>query len=247
MKGIVLAAGKGTRLRPITETIPKPLVPVWGRPILEHILRGLSQSGVREIAIVTGYLGDQIKEYFKDGSALGLSLSYYEQSEKPGTAGAVLAAQDFFEDEPIFVCFADILVDSSVYFGLIKDYTKDPCDEMLALNWVEDPSAGSAVYLENSRITKIIEKPPVGTSSTHWNQAGIFVYGPEMLTALKQVTPSPRGEYEIPSATQKLLAEGKVVRGYPMPKGSFWSDVGTLQELERLSKLGGSSINLGLQ
>jgi dTDP-glucose pyrophosphorylase len=138
------------------------------------------------------------------------------------------------------MCFSDIMTDFSVYQGMLKSYQVNPCDALLALNWVEDPSAGAAVYEEANRIIRLVEKPAPGTSTTHWNQAGIFVFGPEMLNALNRVTPSARGEYEITSATQILLSENRSVRAYPISKEMLWSDVGTLEELERLNNLAGS-------
>ncbi len=240
MKAVVLAAGRGTRLRPLTDVTPKPMIDLWGRPILEHVLRGLALAGLREVGIVTAYLGEQIEDYFAGGARLGLSLSYYRQTEKPGTVGAVLAAERFVGEEPFFACFADIITDYTVYKGVLDSFAAEPCDALLALNWVDDPSAGSAVYVEGTRIVRQIEKPAPGTSTTHWNQAGIFVYGPEMLRAMRRVTPSPRGEYELPSATQILLSENRLVRGYLMPRDTLWSDVGTLEELERLNALAGT-------
>jgi len=235
VKAVILAAGKGTRLRPITDTMPKPLVRIGGRALLEYILLGLAGAGVRQAAVVTGYLAEQVEGYFGAGERVGMRLSYFRQREMTGTATAALLCEEFVGGEPFLMTWADILLYWQGYREVVGLFAAERPEMVLGLNWVEDPAAGAAVYLEGDRITDIIEKPAPGTSTTHWNNAGVMVLSPSIFPAARALAPSPRGEYELPQAVRHLLQAGARTLGVRF--SGLWSDVGTPQELERLNVL----------
>lgn len=223
LKAVLLAAGQGTRMRPLTLKRPKPLVPVAGRPIIEHIVAGLASAGVKDICLVVGYLGEQIVERLGDGRRLGARLSYEWQKHFGGTGAAVLLAEEFIDGERFVLGWGDIIVPPSAYRGLVKMYEDERPDAVLSVNYVDDPWEGAAVYVVNGYVDRIIEKPERGTSATHFNNAGLFVFGPELLNVLRVTAPSPRGEVEVPSAIATILAEGRRIRAYEID--GYWSDV----------------------
>lgn len=224
---VVLTAGRGTRMMPLTADRPKPLIPVAGQPILERILRGLAHAGITRAILVTGYLGSMIEAYFGDGARVGLTLHYRTQDPPNGTAGAVLQVEDLCGDGPFLLHWGDILVSPSNYPAILAQYAESvpPPACVLGMNCMADPCAGAAVYREEGRVTRIVEKPAPGTSTTRWNNAGVMVHGPEVWTYLHRVTPSPRGELEFTDVLRQLIDDGCNIRGCELT--GLWSDVGT--------------------
>jgi NDP-sugar pyrophosphorylase family protein len=227
---VVLAAGRGTRMGALTATTPKPLLAVAGQPIVARVLRGLARGGVRRAVVVTGYLGEQIEAALGDGRALGLSLSYRRQERPDGTARALLLAEELIAGAPFVVSWGDILVPTAFYGELLTVFARRPCDAQLAVNAVDDPWRGAAVYVDADwRVDRLEEKPPRGTSTTGWNNAGIMAFAPIALDYARRLTPSPRGEYELPGAVAQMVRDGRHVRAVPV-RGP-WSDVGTPEDL----------------
>ncbi len=223
LKAVILAAGEGTRMRPLTHRRPKPLVPVAGRPIIEHIVGGLASAGVRDICLVIGHLGEQIQERLGDGTRLGCRLHYVWQEHYGGTGAAVLLARDFIGRERFVLGWGDIIIPPDNYRNLMRLYRVEQPDAILSVNRVDDPWEGAAVYVEHGRVTRIIEKPERGTSSTNFNNAGLFVFGPELLDILDETEMSERGELEVPSAIQTMLEQGVTIRSCVVE--GYWSDV----------------------
>ncbi|MGD9495678.1 MAG: sugar phosphate nucleotidyltransferase [Armatimonadota bacterium] len=223
LRAVILAAGMGTRMRPLTLRRPKPLVPVAGRPMIEHIVGGLVSAGVRDICLVIGYLGDQIVHALGDGTRLGARLVYRWQEHFGGTGAAVLLAEDFVGDERFVLGWGDIIIPSRNYRRMIGMYCRERPEAVLSVNVVEDPWEGAAVYVANDHVERIIEKPPKGRSSTHYNNAGLFVFGPELLGILRRTPLSPRGELEVPSAVMSMLQGGARIRAFEIE--GYWSDV----------------------
>lgn len=230
-KALVLAAGKGTRMGSLTRELPKPLLPLNGRPILRHVLDRLRAAGVREIGVVTGYLGDQVRACLSD---YPLPLTFHVQRELNGTARAVLAGRSFCGTDPFLLTFGDILCAPSAYRG-IAHLLEPPAEAVLGVKFAADPAPGAAVYEENGHVTRIIEKPPPGTSTTNWNSAGVYAFTSRIFAELERVPLSPRGEYEITSAIAQLLEANHHVRMYEI-KGR-WMDVGRPEDLPQAESL----------
>lgn len=223
MKAVLLAAGRGTRMQPLTDRRPKPLVPVAGRPIIEHIAGGLASAGVDEICLVIGHLGEQIEERVGDGKHLGARISYVWQERAGGTGEAVLLAEDFIGEDRFVLGWGDIVIPPSNYRRMMAIYREEQPEAMLAVNRVDDPWEGAAVYVREGHVERIIEKPERGTSTTQFNNAGLFVFGPALLEKLRGTEVSERGELEVPSAIQALLASGHAIRAFEIE--GYWSDV----------------------
>ncbi|MGH7785453.1 MAG: nucleotidyltransferase family protein [Candidatus Binatia bacterium] len=237
---VVLAAGRGTRMGALTAATPKPLLPVGGQPIIVHVLRGLAAAGLRRAVVVTGYLGEQIEAALGDGAALGLSVSTCRQVQADGTARALLLAEPLVGRSPCVVSWGDILVPPAFYAEHAAAFAARPCAALLAVNAVEDPWAGGAVYADaDGRVTRLVEKPPRGTSATQWNNAGIMAFAPVVFDYARAVPRSPRGEYELPQAVARMIADGQEVRALPV-RGP-WSDVATAADLAAAERLFGAA------
>jgi len=227
MKGIILAAGKGTRLRPWTNTTPKPLLELGGKPILSYILEGFSSAGVDDLHLVVGYLGGQVKDYYGDSFG-GMKITYYEQKEQLGTAHALLLAEESLKGGTFMMSWGDILCEQENYPALRGFHESNCFKATITLNEVDDPYAGAAVYVKDGRVERIIEKPPKGVSTTKWNNRGIFMFEPVIFDEVHSLEISPRGEYELPQAIGKMIEKGIPVGG--MPIAGFNSDIGTIEE-----------------
>jgi NDP-sugar pyrophosphorylase family protein len=223
VKGAILAAGKGTRMLPLTERRPKPLVPVVDRPMLEHIVLGARDAGITDILLIVAYMGEMIQEHFGDGSRLGVNISYCWQEGPAGTGAATLLAEEFAAGEPIFVCWGDIIVGPETYANVTRVWREEEPRAILSVNWVDDPWEGAAVYVRDGLVERIEEKPPRGTAQTNYNNAGIFLFGPEIFDILRELPYSPRGEKEMPDAVQRLMAMGAGIRAVEV--AGYWSDV----------------------
>ncbi len=224
---------------PLTATVPKPLLPLRGRPIIEHILLGLRAADVREIVVVTGYRGEQIEAQLGDGRRLDLHVTYRRQVQAEGTARAALLAADAAPPAPFLLSWGDIVIEPEQYAAVRDAYRRTPCDALLSVNATDDPWRGAAVYVDDDwRVTSLIEKPPRGSSSTPWNNAGIFVFTPMIFDYARRLAPSARGEYELPQAIAAMIADGHVVRACPVR--GFWSDLGTPEDLAVAERLLGN-------
>ena len=232
-QALILAAGRGTRLGALTADCPKPLLDLEGKPILERIVTALRDgAGVTDFVLVTGHLREQIEAHFGDGSDFRVRVRCIDQGKPQGTGQAVHIAREAMGSDPFVMTYGDIVITPSNYGGIVRAFREHPCDLLIGLNWVEDPWAGGAVYVDDDgNVTRLIEKPPRGTSTTHWNSAGLMVMSPVIFEHTAHLQPSPRGEYEIMDAMTSLMAAGGEVRGYPLE--GFWSDVGTPEDLER--------------
>lgn len=214
----------------LTAATPKPLLPLAGTPIIAHIIAGMAAAGVREIAVVTGYLGEQIEAALGDGAGLGVSLEYRRQGRPDGTARALLLARDVLAGAPFMLSWGDIVVEPPTYAALLARFDAGGCDAVIAVNETDDPWRGGAVYVGGGgRVERIVEKPPRGASTTRWNNAGIFVFAPVVLDYAARLEPSARGEYELPQAIAAMVADGRHLVAHPV--SGFWSDVGTPEDL----------------
>ena len=229
MKAVVLAAGKGTRMLEATDSVPKPMLEIGGRPLLWHVLTALASAGVSGAAVIVGYKAESIRSYFGDGAELGIDLRYFVQERQDGTGKAADPARDYLSDGPFFFSFGDILTDASAYQAMARDFDAEPTDLLLAVRHVEDPSRFGAVRSEEGYIREIVEKPEAGEAPSNWVNAGIFISRPILFDYTAKLKLSPRGEYEIPDAMRMMIADGRVVRAYELD--AYWRDVGTPEDL----------------
>ena len=216
MKAVILAAGKGTRMGPLTEHRPKVMLPVANRPLLEHIILTLKTAGIKDILIVTGYCKEKIEEYFREGSKLGLNIEYVEQKTQKGTADAIASVKDLI-DERFLVTNGDVLASSSD----IKNLLIADGDIVIASKKVASPEEYGILYVKGKKVEKIVEKPKSSTSDIA--NAGIYVFSPEIFDAIKNTKPSQRGEYEITDSIQHMIDSGKRTGFVLLEK---WQDIG---------------------
>ena len=238
-KAVVLAAGKGTRMGALTADVPKPMLAVCGKPLLEHVLERLRAAGIEAVFVVTGFRAEKVERYF---AGYPMRLVFGRQEAINGTAKAALLARDFVADDSFLLTYGDILVSAAEYVGIAAQLEAGrDIASVLAVKRVDDPWQGAAVYEEAGRVTRIVEKPVRGTSSTNWNSAGLYAFRADIFDGLAVVTPSPRGEHELASGIERQLAEGLRVEMYEI-KGP-WSDVGRPEDLVAAETLINASPN----
>ena len=229
MNGVLLAAGRGTRLGELTAVTPKPLLEVGGKAIIVRIIEGLRDAGVRDLTVVVGYRAEAVEAALADGSRWGMTLRCVRQAEVNGTATALRFARPFLGEGPFFAGWGDIVLDPANYARVIG--AAAATGSALAMNPVDDPWAGGAVYVDESmRVTRLVEKPPKGTSTTGWNNAGLFVLPPEIWRFVDDLRPSVRGEYELPQAIAAMIEAGVPTIGVPIE--GPWFDIGTPENLQ---------------
>jgi UDP-N-acetylglucosamine diphosphorylase / glucose-1-phosphate thymidylyltransferase / UDP-N-acetylgalactosamine diphosphorylase / glucosamine-1-phosphate N-acetyltransferase / galactosamine-1-phosphate N-acetyltransferase len=232
-KSVILAAGRGKRMGSLTDDRPKPMLLLHGKPLLEHVLDDLRGAGLDEALIVVGYKAEMIQEHF---ARYPMKISYVHQTEINGTARAALLAREFAGGENFLLTFGDIMMPTEEYRGIVRLLEESQADAVLGVKRVEDPWQGAAVYEESGRVTRIIEKPPPGTSTTHWNSAGLYTFTPALFPELERVQPSSRGEYELTSAIGQLIESGRNVRLYAIE--GEWRDVGRPEDLAAMREKG---------
>jgi len=200
--------------------------------MLEHIIAGLAAAGIRRICAVIGYRGDQIVEHLGDGGRLGAELHYVRQEKPGGTGDALLCAADFIGGDGFFLGWGDIMVPPANYRAIAAVHEAEGPEALLSVNYVDDPWEGAAVYVTDRHVERIVEKPPRGTASTNFNNAGLFIFQPGIIEILRNTPLSPRGELEVPSAIQTLLERGTRIRAYQIE--GYWSDVARPAETLRI-------------
>lgn len=228
---VVLAAGRGTRMGEITRQTPKPMLPIAGRPMLEHILDRLASVGIQRFFVVTGFLHEVIESHFRDWR---LPIEFRLQDPVDGTGSATNLARDFAGKDDFLLTYADILCDPLEYTRCATALNAGlETVAAISVKAVDDPWQGAAVYEEAGRITRIIEKPPKGTSSTNWNSAGFYAFRPVIFEYLARLSPSSRNEYELTSALDAMLADGLDLRISAI--AGDWRDVGRPEDLAAVS------------
>ena len=229
MKGVILAAGKGVRMREITKCVPKPLIPVANKPMLVHSTEALIRAGVKEIIIVVNYMHQMIRDYLGDGSSLGATINYVPQEQPMGTGQAVSITEKLVDGDDFVLMFADIMTPKHNIGSMVSEFQAKKPDAVLSVHYVDDPFTGAAVYVDENRVTRIIEKPPKGSSTTHYDNAGIFVWKPAIFDLLRKIDLSPRGEYEFTDAVQLAIRQGWRIDAFTLD--GFWYNVSSPEEL----------------
>jgi dTDP-glucose pyrophosphorylase len=220
-KAVILAAGRGSRMRELTEEMPKPMVEVSGKPVLRYIVDGLRDAGIGKILVVVGYRKEVVRNHFRDGSSFGVEITYVEQVTQDGTGKVVELARAFSGSDPFILSYGDILVDPSCYIPLTRP---GDAEMMLTVRYTEDVSKGGAVYVNEAfEVVDLWEKQPPGQSRTCWYNAGIYTFKSTVYAYLARLQKSPRGEYELTDAVRAIAHDGKKVKAVEV-KG-YWADV----------------------
>ena len=227
MRALVLAGGAGTRLRPITYTSAKQLVPVANKPILFYGLEQIRDAGITDVGIIVGDTHAEIEAAIGDGSALGISPTYIRQEEPLGLAHAVLTAADYLGDDDFVMFLGDNLIEGGIT-NMVRAFEADRPAAQLLLKQVADPHRfGVAVLDSEGRILELIEKPTDPPSDLAL--VGVYLFTPAILDAARRIEPSWRGELEITDAIQRLLDDGLDVRASQVE--GWWLDTGKKDEL----------------
>ena len=238
---MVLAAGRGTRMGALTDDVPKPMLPVDGRPMLEHIVHRLQSAGIQEVLLVVGYRRESIMDHFGQPAFTGISFAVQETVN--GTAAAVKLGRAFAADEPFLLTFGDILTGAENFRGIGERLLRDNAAAVVGVKFVDDPWQGAAVYADDAGVvSKIVEKPARGTSTTHWNSAGLYAFAPGIFEEIDRVPKSERGEYEITTAIEQLIERRSRVCLFDMQ--GAWRDVGRPEDLTSAARVLAESENV---
>ncbi len=232
-KAVLLAAGRGTRMRELTVDLPKPMIRVRGKPILLHIMEGLQGGGIKDFLIIIGYHGETIREYFGDGTCQGLRILYATQTVQDGTGRVVELARDFVSCEPFILHYGDILVDRTNYLRLVS--LPEDVEAIVTVKSNEDCSKGGAVFVnESMEVTDVREKPAPGERTSPWYNAGIYAFRPSIFECTAKLQPSPRGEYELTDAIRSLAQSSGKVKAVELI--GDWADVRDPEVLAQLNQ-----------
>lgn len=236
MKAVILAAGKGTRMRELTNELPKPMLPVQGKPILEHILQGLIASGIHDIFIVTGFRAEVIESYFGDGSKWNVRIAYGRQVVQDGTGKAPELAKDFIGTSSFLLTYGDILVKPETYQQMIHRFNEGYFSGLITVTGGQDVTKGGLNFFDPQFcLQRIVEKPTpeqldqlrsdgwLKPGETVWYNAGIYIFKSSLFEFTAKLHKSPRGEYELTDAINALLETHHRIAGLKIE--GRWVDV----------------------
>jgi len=247
MKAVILAAGKGTRMGGLTDELPKPMLPVEGRPILEHIITGLREAGISEFCLITGWKADVIEGHFGDGADLGVSITYARQLVQDGTGKAPELAKEFVGDDAFLLTYGDILVKPETYAQMLERWRAGDLAGLVTVTGSEDVTKGGLFFFNEAFLLKhLVEKPSseeldalradgwLKDGKPAWYNAGIYIFTPTIFEHTARLEKSPRGEYELTDALSTLLSAGAAVAGVEI--AGRWVDVRDPEVLRRLEE-----------
>jgi glucose-1-phosphate thymidylyltransferase len=232
MKGLILSGGKGTRLRPLTYTSAKQLVPVANKPVLFYAIEALAAAGIREVGIVVGDTQAEIRAAVGDGSTWNVNVTYIEQDAPRGLAHAVLISEAFIAGEPFVVYLGDNLLNKGIS-GFVEEFVREAPAAQILLARVADPQMFGVAELENGRVVRLIEKPKEPRSDLAL--VGVYMFSPAVFDSVKVIRPSFRNELEITDAIQNLIDRGLEVR--PHIVDGWWKDTGKLDDMLEANRL----------
>ena len=232
MKGLLLAGGHGTRLRPLTYTGNKHMLPIANKPMLLYGLEHLRNAGIKEVGVILGPIREGVKEVLGDGSPFGVRITYIDQPEPKGLAHAVLISEGFLKGEPFVMYLGDNLLKQGVK-DFVDTYERGGVDCVVGVCPVRDPSRFGIAEMDGDRIVRLVEKPKEPKSNLAL--IGVYVFGPAILDSVKEIKPSWRGELEITDAIQRLLDEGKRVEVQRV--NGWWKDTGKSDDLLEANQL----------
>ena len=232
MKGLILSGGKGTRLRPLTYTSAKQLVPIANKPILFYGIEALAAAGIQSIGIVVGDTKAEIQRAVGDGSRWNVSVTYIEQDAPRGLAHAVLISEPFLGNEPFVMYLGDNLLASGIT-ALVKEFELTRPAAQILLTRVPDPQRFGVAELSNDKVVRLVEKPEKPKSDLAL--VGVYLFGSKIFESVKRITPSFRNELEITDAIQDLIDHDHVVR--PHIVEGWWKDTGKPEDMLEANRL----------
>ncbi|MET8611264.1 MULTISPECIES: glucose-1-phosphate thymidylyltransferase [Streptomyces] len=232
MKALVLSGGSGTRLRPITHTSAKQLVPVANKPVLFYGLEAIADAGIKDVGIIVGDTAEEIREAVGDGSTLGINVTYIPQDKPLGLAHAVLIAQEFLGDDDFVMYLGDNFIVGGIN-GLVDEFRTERPDAQILLTRVPNPTSfGVAELDESGRVTGLEEKPAQPKSDLAL--VGVYLFTPAIHEAVRSIEPSWRGELEITHAIQWLIDQHKDVRSTTI--SGYWKDTGNVADMLEVNR-----------
>lgn len=247
MKAVILAAGKGTRMRELTQDLPKPMLKLQGKPILEHIIEGIKSAGITDIFIVTGWHAETIEHHFGDGRRLDVRLEYGRQVVPDGTGKAPELAKGFVGPNAFLLTYGDILVKPDTYPQMRRRFAEGSFSGLVTVTGSEDVTKGGLNFFDDDFcLTRLVEKPSTAqveelrrdgwlrSGQTAWYNAGIYLFRPVLFEFTAKLQKSPRGEFELPDALNAMVAAGHRIAG--MPIAGRWVDVRDPEVLARLEQ-----------
>jgi dTDP-glucose pyrophosphorylase len=233
-RAVVLAAGRGTRMRELTNDLPKPMIKVRGKPVLQHIVQGLRDAGVCRFLIIVGYHAETVRNFFGDGRHHNVAIEYAIQTVRDGTGRVVNLARDFTGASPFVLSYGDILIGQENYKRVVD--LPDDCEAIITVTRGEDVSKGGAVFVnEQMELVDLREKPKPGEPTSPWYNAGLYAFRPSIFEFIEKLKPSPRGEYELTDAIRDLAQSGRKVRALELT--GEWADVRDPEVLAKLNQL----------
>jgi glucose-1-phosphate thymidylyltransferase len=233
MRGLILSGGKGTRLRPLTHTSAKQLVPVANKPVLFYGIEAMAAAGIQEVGIIIApETGAEIREAAGDGAAFGIRIEYIEQDAPLGLAHALLTAEPFLGDSPFVMYLGDNLLRDGIV-DLVKTFRTEEPDALILLTPVPDPESYGVAELNDGRVARLVEKPK--QPQTDLALVGVYMFTPSIFEAARSIEPSWRNELEITDAIQVLVDRG--MRVDPHIVHGWWKDTGQVQDMLEANQL----------
>src|SRR5918993_200235 len=232
LKGLILSGGAGTRLRPITHTSAKQLVPVANKPILFYGVEALVEAGIRDIGVVVGETQAEIRAALGDGARFGVRITYIEQDAPRGLAHAVLISESFIGRQPFVVYLGDNLLNKGIV-PFVEQFVREEPAAQILLTPVPDPQMFGVAELIGGKVKRLVEKPKEPVSNLAL--VGVYMFGAEIFTSVKRIKPSFRNELEITDAIQDLIDRGLTVT--PHLVDGWWKDTGKLEDMLEANRL----------